>query len=107
MVLFPARVAAASLGIHVALDARRTQLMRSALGRPLVRLTSGSIIGVALGMLVCQFFPQIVYQATSPRSAGVGRRGRDNGADRACRRLDSGAACAERRSGAVAARGVS
>ena len=52
-------------GIRVALGARRTQLMRSALGRPLVLLTSGSIIGLALGMLVSQFLSQIVYQATS------------------------------------------
>jgi predicted permease len=95
LVLFPARVAAASLGvmgllaamlaltgifgmaaysvskrlrelgIRVALGARRTQLMRSALGRPLVLLTSGSIAGLALGMLVSRFLAQIVYQATS------------------------------------------
>jgi ABC-type antimicrobial peptide transport system permease subunit len=53
------------LGIRVALGARRTQLMRSALGRPLVLLTSGSIAGLALGMLVSRFLAQIVYQATS------------------------------------------
>jgi predicted permease len=95
LVLFPARVAAASLGImgllaamlavtgtfgmaaysvskrmrelgiRVALGARRAQLMRSALGRPLVLLTSGSIAGLAVGMLVSRFLAQIVYQATS------------------------------------------
>jgi ABC-type antimicrobial peptide transport system permease subunit len=95
LVLFPARVAAASLGImgllaamlaitgtfgmaaytvskrmrelgiRVALGAHRVQLMRSALGRPLVLLTSGSIVGLALGMLVSRFLAQIVYQATS------------------------------------------
>jgi predicted permease len=95
LVLFPARVAAASLGImgllaamlaitgtfgvaaysvskrmrelgiRVALGAHRIQLMRSALGRPLVLLTSGSIVGLALGMLVSRFLAQIVYQATS------------------------------------------
>ena len=95
LVLFPARVAAASLGImgllaamlaitgtfgvaaysvskrmrelgiRVALGARRTQLMRSALGRPLVLLTSGSLVGLALGMLVSRFLAQIVYHATS------------------------------------------
>jgi predicted permease len=95
LVLFPAHVAAASLGImgllaamlaltgtfgaaaysvskrmrelgiRVALGARRTQLMRSALGRPLVLLTSGSIVGLLLGMLTSRFLAQIVYHATS------------------------------------------
>jgi predicted permease len=95
LVLFPARVAAASLGImgllaamlaitgtfgmaaytvskrmrelgiRVALGAHRAQLIRSALGRPLILLTSGSIVGLALGMLVSRFLAQIVYQATS------------------------------------------
>jgi predicted permease len=95
LVLFPARVAAASLGImgmlaamlavtgtfgaaaysvskrmrelgiRVALGARRTQLMRSALGRPLLLLTSGSLVGLALGMLTSRFLAQIVYHATS------------------------------------------
>ncbi|HEY1965606.1 MAG TPA: ABC transporter permease [Acidobacteriaceae bacterium] len=95
LVLFPARVAAASLGImgllaamlaltgtfgvaaysvskrmrelgiRVALGARRTQLMRSALGRPLVLLTSGSIVGLVLGMLTSRFLAQVVYHATS------------------------------------------
>ena len=95
LVLFPARVAAASLGImgllaamlaitgtfgvaaysvskrmrelgiRVALGAHRIQLMRSALGRPFVLLMSGSIVGLALGMLVSRILAQIVYQATS------------------------------------------
>jgi ABC-type antimicrobial peptide transport system permease subunit len=95
LVLFPARVAAASLGImgllaamlaitgtfgvaaysvskrmrelgiRVALGARRAQLMRSAVGRPLVLLTSGSLVGLALGMLTSRFLAQIVYHATS------------------------------------------
>ena len=53
------------LGIRVALGAHRIQLMRSALGRPFVLLTSGSIVGLALGMLVSRFLAQIVYHATS------------------------------------------
>ncbi len=95
LVLFPARVAASSLGImgllaamlavtgtfgtaaysvskrmrelgiRIALGAQRTQVVRSALGRPFVLLTSGSIIGLALGMLVSRFLAQIVYQATA------------------------------------------
>ena len=95
LVLFPARVAAASLGImgllaamlaitgifgmaaysvskrmrelgiRVALGAHRAQLVRSALGRPLVLLASGSAIGLLLGMLTSRLLAQIVYQATS------------------------------------------
>jgi predicted permease len=52
------------LGIRVALGARRAQLVRSALGRPLVLLVSGSIVGLALGVLVSRLLAQIVYQAT-------------------------------------------
>jgi predicted permease len=95
LVLFPARIAAASLGvmgflaamlaitgifgtaaysvskrmrelgIRVALGAHRGQLMRSALGRPLVLLASGSAVGLLLGMLTSRLLAQIVYQATS------------------------------------------
>jgi predicted permease len=53
------------LGIRVALGAQRTQLMRSALGRPLVLLTTGSIAGLALGILVSRLLSQIVFQANS------------------------------------------
>ncbi|HEY2469249.1 MAG TPA: FtsX-like permease family protein [Terracidiphilus sp.] len=95
LVLFPARIAAAilgvmgllaamlaitgifgmaaysvskrmrELGIRVALGAQRAQLVRSALGRPLLLLASGSIAGLALGILVSRLLAQIVYQATS------------------------------------------
>ncbi|HEX3472333.1 MAG TPA: FtsX-like permease family protein, partial [Silvibacterium sp.] len=50
---------------RVALGAQRAQLVRSALGRPLLLLTSGSIAGLALGILVSRLLAQIVYQATS------------------------------------------
>ena len=40
-------------------------MVRSALGRPFVLLTSGSIVGLALGMLVSRFLARILYQATS------------------------------------------
>jgi ABC-type antimicrobial peptide transport system permease subunit len=53
------------LGIRVALGARRTQLMRSALGRPLILLASGSMVGLVLGVLTSRFLAQIVYHATS------------------------------------------
>jgi predicted permease len=93
-VLFPARVATASLGvmgmlaamlavtgifglamysvskrirefgIRVALGAQRGHVMRSALGRPLILLISGSIAGLVLGALASRLLAQIVYQAT-------------------------------------------
>ena len=99
-VLFPARVATASLGvmgllaamlavtgvfgmamysvskrikefgIRVALGAQPVRLMRSALGRPLLLLLSGSGAGLLLGAMASQLLAQIVYQAT-PRDPVV------------------------------------
>jgi ABC-type antimicrobial peptide transport system permease subunit len=99
-VLFPARVATASLGamgllaamlavtgvfgmamysvsrrikefgIRVALGAQPVQLMRSALGRPFILLLSGSAAGLLLGAIASQLLAQIVYQAT-PRDPFV------------------------------------
>ena len=100
LVLFPARVATASLGvmgllaamlavtgvfgmamysvskrirefgIRVALGARSIQLMRSALSRPLILLLSGSAAGLLFGAMASQLLAQIVYQAT-PRDPWV------------------------------------
>lgn len=94
LVLFPARVATATLGvmgllaamlaltgvfgmamyavskrmkefgIRVALGAQAAQLMRSALGRPLILLLSGSAAGLLLGVMASRLLAQIVYQAT-------------------------------------------
>jgi ABC-type antimicrobial peptide transport system permease subunit len=94
LVLFPARVATAALGvmglfaamlavtgvfgmaaysvskrlkefgIRVALGARRTQLMRAALVRPLVLLFSGSLVGLLLGVVASGLLAQLIYQAT-------------------------------------------
>jgi len=93
-VLFPARVATATLGvmgslaamlaltgvfgmamysvskrmkefgIRVALGSQAAQLMRSALGRPLVLLFAGSAAGLLLGVMASRLLAQIVYQAT-------------------------------------------
>jgi ABC-type antimicrobial peptide transport system permease subunit len=93
-VLFPARVATASLGvmgllaamlavtgvfgmamysvskrikefgIRVALGAQPLQLTHSALRRPLILLLSGSTAGLLLGTIGSQLLAQIVYQAT-------------------------------------------
>jgi predicted permease len=51
-------------GIRVALGAQPIQLMRSALGRPLILLVFGSTAGLLLGAIASQFLAQIVYQAT-------------------------------------------
>jgi predicted permease len=52
------------LGIRVALGAARVELIRSALGRPLTLLLSGSTAGLVLGMLASSLLAQIVYEAT-------------------------------------------
>lgn len=51
-------------GIRVALGAARGELIRAALGRPLLLLLSGSIAGLALGVLASRLLAQIVYEAT-------------------------------------------
>ena len=58
------------LGIRIALGAQPAQLMRSALGRPMVLLLSGSIAGLILGALASRLLAQIVYEAT-PRDPVV------------------------------------
>ncbi len=52
------------LGIRVALGAQPMALMRSALGRPLALLLSGSALGLALGVIASKVLAQIVYDAT-------------------------------------------
>jgi predicted permease len=52
------------LGIRVALGAHRGQLMRAALGRPLIVLLSGSLAGLALGVLASRLLAALVYEAT-------------------------------------------
>ncbi len=52
------------LGIRVALGAHRAQVMRAALGRPVVVLLSGSAAGLVLGVLASRFLAYLVYQAT-------------------------------------------
>ncbi len=52
------------LGIRIALGARRMELMRSALGRPFIVLLTGSGIGLLLGVLASRLLAFVVYQAT-------------------------------------------
>jgi ABC-type antimicrobial peptide transport system permease subunit len=100
LVLFPARVATACLGvmgllaamlavtgvfglamysvskrmrefgIRVALGALPRHVMRSALGRTLILLLAGSAAGLVLGALASRLLAQIVYQ-TTPRDPVV------------------------------------
>jgi predicted permease len=100
LVLFPARVATACLGvmgllaamlavtgvfglamysvskrirefgIRVALGALPRHVMRSAFGRTLILLLSGSAVGLVLGALASRLLAQIVYEAT-PRDPVV------------------------------------
>lgn len=53
------------LGIRVALGAHRGQVMRAALGRPLLVLVTGSAAGLVLGVLASKLLAYLVYQATS------------------------------------------
>jgi len=51
------------LGIRVALGARKTQVMSAAVGRPIVLLGVGSVLGLLAGILASRLLGQIVYQA--------------------------------------------
>lgn len=52
------------LGIRVAMGANPPQLVRSALGRPVLLLLAGSALGLAAGMLTTRLLAFLVYQAT-------------------------------------------
>jgi predicted permease len=52
------------LGIRIAIGAKRTELLRAALGRPLKFLAIGSAVGLVLGILAGRVLASIVYQAT-------------------------------------------
>jgi MacB-like periplasmic core domain len=52
------------LGIRVALGARRTEVLQTALGRAFRLLAIGSAVGLGLGILATRVLAFIVYQAT-------------------------------------------
>jgi hypothetical protein len=58
------------LGIRVALGARKTQVMSAAVGRPMVLLGVGSVLGLLAGIFASHLLGQIVYQA-NPRDPVV------------------------------------
>jgi ABC-type antimicrobial peptide transport system permease subunit len=58
------------LGIRVALGARTKHVMTTAVGRPIVLLGVGSLVGLLLAIFASRFLEQIVYQA-NPRDPVV------------------------------------
>ena len=58
------------LGIRVALGARTRHVMSAAVGRPIVLLGVGSLVGLLLGVFASRLLAQIVYQA-NPRDPVV------------------------------------
>jgi predicted permease len=58
------------LGIRVALGARTKHVMSAAVGRPMVLLVVGSLVGLLLGVLASRLLGHIVYQA-NPRDPAV------------------------------------
>jgi predicted permease len=58
------------LGIRMALGARKLQVMRAAVGRPMVVLGVGSVMGLLSGLFASRLLGQIVYQA-NPRDPAV------------------------------------
>jgi hypothetical protein len=58
------------LGIRVALGARSRHVMTAAVGRPIVLLGVGSLVGLLLGVFANRLLGQIVYQA-NPRDPVV------------------------------------
>jgi predicted permease len=58
------------LGIRMALGARMKHVMSTAVGRPIVLLGAGSLLGLVLGVFSSRLLGQIVYQA-NPRDPVV------------------------------------
>ena len=58
------------LGIRMALGARRSHVMSAAVGRPIVLLGVGSVVGLLSGVFASRLLGQIVYQA-NPRDPVV------------------------------------
>jgi predicted permease len=53
------------LSIRVALGAQSRQILRAALGRMLILLASGSLVGMLLGVAASRVLSAVVYQATA------------------------------------------
>ena len=51
------------LGVRMALGARRVEVMRAAVGRPMLLLGVGSVVGLVAGILASRLLGHIVYRA--------------------------------------------
>jgi ABC-type antimicrobial peptide transport system permease subunit len=60
------------LGIRVALGARTKHVISTAVGRPIVLLVVGSLLGLLLGVLASRLLGHIVYQANPQDPVVVG-----------------------------------
>ncbi|HSV12968.1 MAG TPA: ABC transporter permease [Tepidisphaeraceae bacterium] len=60
------------LGVRMALGARRRHVISAAVGRPMVLLGLGSLLGLLTGVLTSRLLQQIVYQANPGDPAIVG-----------------------------------
>jgi predicted permease len=60
------------LGIRVALGARKRQVMSAAIGRPIVLLSLGSVLGLVAGICAGRLLEKIVYQANPGDPVVVG-----------------------------------
>jgi ABC-type antimicrobial peptide transport system permease subunit len=60
------------LGIRMALGAGKIQVLRAAVGRPMVVLGAGSVMGLLSGLFASRLLGQIVYQANPQDPVVVG-----------------------------------
>jgi ABC-type antimicrobial peptide transport system permease subunit len=60
------------LGIRMALGAGKIQVLRAAVGRPMVVLGVGSVMGLLSGLFASRLLGQIVYQANPQDPVVVG-----------------------------------
>ena len=86
------------LGIRVALGARTKHVMSAAVGRPMVLLGVGSLLGLLSGVLRQPLAGADCVSGESAGSRGGGRRGADDGAAGHCSVRHSSPASACRRS---------
>ena len=86
------------LGIRVALGARTKHVMSAAVGRPIVLLGVGSLVGLLSGVFASRLLGADRVSGESAGSRGRGRRSADDGAARHCSVRHSSPASACRRS---------
>ncbi|HLW35383.1 MAG TPA: FtsX-like permease family protein, partial [Chthoniobacterales bacterium] len=70
LLAYSIRQRTSELGIRIALGARERHVMSAAVGRPIVLLGIGSLVGLLCGIFASRLLAQIVYQA-NPRDPVV------------------------------------